>query len=878
MSNRPIGIELAMISTSVIARAGITRAGISRGGATVGVARLRADQAPRVRLAVLIVAILLATLLAPRVSAQGTMGQFPDPISTPELTRLLERYLSLRPEQWPAIEVAHDEYRRQFQELRDGDIQRVLDASGAMQGTIPTKAVVEDLMRRTDRATNRIRGLDERLFDQIGLALDDGQVAALIRVRQARERARNLSSQATMWIGTTRPADLSQIALEMDLTPERRRAVDAVLVSYEPTLTRQTKAFHEAGNKMLIGLIEAMEAAGMANMTQEDFLADPERMTEIMEVMQQSWTSIAEEAQKVAREIRELNHRVRRQITDTLGDEAGREFRRRFIMAAYPTIAAALPRGEAVANAALRVDGLQPAQRDAIESLLRNYRMADDGLVDDQIALFDDQVDRMNPMEFDSADMAEHTTRERALAERRNVLADELRTNVEAIVGVDALANAERRRAEPERDEAEAVSALDALAARDAAEAAGGADAGGAPQSSATAGRAGVQGPIDVRQLGTLAGRLSLDPDRRRTLEALHSSYLAEWESTIVPLVEELHSAQRESSRARSTDFAAAAESVERTYAQRFATIEAIEAIDGRFISSAADAIAHDHERGVFEMFALARSVAVHIPVGMMSMSASANQEAFVNMPLVLTARAEDHDLLPIIEVAVLEHADALRRSTRAMLRAALDSESAMMKLGSEYASAGGDAAAMAEIATRSQARLAENAKRLEQATSARRAANHKVLDELQVLLPPDRFQALDRAYRHAAWPTIYGGPGSPLPLLERTLAMEDLDDAQRAAIEKIRADAEAAFDAVSERMAEASSMPSTMDFSSPEAMQRWTEQQQTAQRLRFERNEVASRAIRRARAVLTEQQAARLPGLATFDDTLKQSTNWWEQ
>ena len=88
---------------------------------------------------VLLVAVTLATSLAGSARAQGTAGTLPDPISTRQLGAYAD-WLGLSRSQRAAVETIHDDYKRDFQTLRQGEIAEFLKSMHSMQsGGMPER-------------------------------------------------------------------------------------------------------------------------------------------------------------------------------------------------------------------------------------------------------------------------------------------------------------------------------------------------------------------------------------------------------------------------------------------------------------------------------------------------------------------------------------------------------------------------------------------------------------------------------------------------------------------------------------------------------------------------------------------------------------------
>lgn len=165
----------------------------------------------------LVVGLLVSLTFTPVAAAQGTQGSLPDPISTRELMRYADR-LDLSAEQRHALESLHDEYKRDFRTLREGEIATFLDEMRSMQsiGGMPKRETMEAFFKRMEQLEAKIKRRDNRLFDRLQTLLTEEQSAMLPRVRLARERQRYRSQQMMAMMTMGRPmVDLSKTFLEL---------------------------------------------------------------------------------------------------------------------------------------------------------------------------------------------------------------------------------------------------------------------------------------------------------------------------------------------------------------------------------------------------------------------------------------------------------------------------------------------------------------------------------------------------------------------------------------------------------------------------------------------------------------------------------------
>ena len=224
----------------------------------------------------LILGVLALSMLNAPATAQGTSGTLPDPIGTRELLRYTRR-LDLSDQQQRAVESFHDRYKQQFRVLRDGEIAAFLADMQSLQagGMFPDREDVHRVFASMAQLNDRIATIDRRFFDDMQVILSDDQLFKLPRARKARERRRATGSELTLFQGKA-PADLSDLLLDIELSPEERTAVDPILIGYENTFTKQVKKLAKSTSTILLAMFEALEERGI----DESSFKDPEKMQE----------------------------------------------------------------------------------------------------------------------------------------------------------------------------------------------------------------------------------------------------------------------------------------------------------------------------------------------------------------------------------------------------------------------------------------------------------------------------------------------------------------------------------------------------------------------------------------------------------------------
>src|SRR5689334_22022010 len=94
-----------------------------------------------------VVIILAALSLQTSANAQGTSGSLPDPINARDITGYAER-LQLSAQQRQAVDSFHEQYKREFRALREGEIADFLKSMRDLNGTgmMPKRDVVEKFL------------------------------------------------------------------------------------------------------------------------------------------------------------------------------------------------------------------------------------------------------------------------------------------------------------------------------------------------------------------------------------------------------------------------------------------------------------------------------------------------------------------------------------------------------------------------------------------------------------------------------------------------------------------------------------------------------------------------------------------------------------
>jgi hypothetical protein len=171
----------------------------------------------------------------------------------------------------------------------------------------------------------------------------------------------------------------------------------------------------------------------------------------------------------------------------------------------------------------------------------------------------------------------------------------------------------------------------------------------------------------------------------------------------------------------------------------------------------------------------------------------------------------------------------------------------------------GGGGNKAAELATE---KWAEARKKLTEINDKIVAINREMLDQAAGALSTEGAWQVRLAYNTAAYPEIFREERSAEKALQGALALPDLQDHQRESINEIAAGYRAEFFGICEQMVALRSQRDFDMFGGSVPQKADIDREIMLERMRFDRNELAARALLRLTMVLTDEQAKVLPEL----------------
>lgn len=829
----------------------------------------------------LMLAVVLAAVVgrAAPAAAQGTENLLPDPISSAELTRYMNRLKLLEPQRQAAATFL-DQYKGQFKQLRDNEIEKFMESMRKMQGSsmggMPKRAELEALLKDRDRLMTRIQALDDAFFGSLQPLLTEEQMSLLPRARMARERERHKAQQMMPFMGGAN-VDLSTIIEDLELTSEERAAVDSVLVGYEARLTRSAKGLYQATTEMWLDIFKALEERGFGN--QDDF-SNPETAKAAMEAMQQIWAEVTKKMQATAGEISDLNKQTYRGLASLLAKKPARQLRNRFYQRAYPQAFWNM-QGDQMFERALKINDLTGEQRAGIEAARDQYEAASDRVVDEMIELIEKFQADFSIFDGGGAWQAQ----EEKMSEKRVKLTEQLAaatTSLAGILGPERAAklNEPAQKAartmvpaagdEASGGEADAPkdAAGDAQEAEAAAVAAMGMDDQGPDEF--------LPNPISAKEIKAYARRLGLDESNEAIIKEMLREYSTRYGAIRDTQIKAVQEAQGQLWSHGSDSNQSPAQKVEQLAKARSAAIAAIRALDEWFFNEVGDVVlTGDTQAQMLQRIRLSRQrVATNRGGSMMGYSYfGGSRETTIDLVRLLEKQQLDEAGWKAVDAVLAEYEKPVTDAMQARFQLAVESDKAMQELQLRMRERE-DAGDIAEVNLDYQKVWQDNGRRLSEAGRAITTLNRQTLPKLLAALPSDAAGSLRHAYNTRAYPSVYSDPQSAEPKINAALKLPGLSDEQRSQVEDISKTFRAAYNTLSEQMVENSpANDGWVDFQSEDAMKDWQKKHSKLETLRYERNETSFKAVTQLRSVLTPEQVAAIGGL---EDPKKPEQRWY--
>lgn len=811
-----------------------------------------------------IIALLVAIAMTAPVMAQGA-GGVAGPMSLRRTMDLFSRYTELGPQQRVAFEAVHDRYLEGFERLREGEIEEFTELSreteGGLSGEMPRLDQMEELFSRWNDVNRMVAALDRRFFEEIQLVLDEDQADAVARVGVVRGRERSLASNGML--SQSIGAGIDTAFWRIEPTEAERLAVDDILRGYEAVMVRLVEDHSKASVGMVRDILVSMSDAGFAGLDLED-MEDPQVVEEVMTVMMEAQRLAMQPMYEAQNAIQERGLSVARGFRGRLTPDRWHRMKRVWISSAFPGTGLGLTGGNEL-DVPRHADEVRAVLTDdeerlaALGRILRDWYATDDRSTDKLIEFSREQSARefLDPAEIGNFGP---TSIRDLHVERREVAERAIRSLLELVPELEARAAIEKRIATGASMIVQGGIEIPIVAPK-------------APDPGTKEDRARVNlargvgnipVPISRTDLGLLGWMLSLDAGEKMIVETLHDDYLQDWSTSIDPIL-------KQARRSRTVDANGVPDEdlAEAKRAIRQIALEKILELDEAFIDQVASSIGDD--------------------VRDLEIEAARIQRIFDRLESIAGARFDGMFGLPVIEPTspyrLLQELDLDPETSRRCLSSLLERNADLRSAieGWELARLEADhaeklASARFEMASRSPkgATLAEEqaaymaafqahyglkvesaTRRREQARARRSIVESAVEESVLRELPPLSGLELKVAMFDRGWSGARD-PGTGLATARAVLRIPDLDVGQSAVIETLLLDhlerETALIVAMAEENAALADREVNIDMRGSKDI---------ADKFVFRRGELQERLLQRFLAVLSTEQARRIPELA---------------
>ena len=823
----------------------------------------------------MVAALVAICFLAPASFAQGSEA-VASPLTTKRLGRLLAMYVGPTDQESVAIDRLHEAYLAKFRAELDPEIS-ALTKSFAMG--MPSQAEFEKFLRDLSRLQNKIGEADNAFLDSAAQLVEEERRAGMQRVREARERQRNLSGIArmgpTMFGGGMAFVDFADVLSRNEYMREvpdaAREQFDALLRSQEQRILAQSRLYNAEVLRALKLVYEVSAEAQAAAAAAQG--GDAAAQAELTRRMVERMREIGAEPNRIVGTTVDANRQAVRQFASVLSESA------------YHKLRADVARRSMGSLVMLSVGGFEEAQSVNPAAIISRLRR-DAEIGADARAL-------LEPIEVSwRRDRADLTERIADLSREIDLAA--FMTGGANANGAPNEAIAEIQRVVIERADAaqRAYAAIAAAIGPDKAadfletdkrmkpDAAGGFEEVAVlvphqveaviPEPETWYETPGVVGVASVnvapkawtaRELARLFQPLGMPEASFAVLEGVVDGWRArEWDAKVVPLGTALSDATAQlysnavngADGAKEVDQAALAridglrrQLVDAVFAADLALVTELQAVLGLGADSA-EVLCLRLERAPF-----AASSPAYSPEGTRRIASPA---------------------------AILERADVSPEMARAFFEKSRDAWKAFADDLPAKARAGLERAERQQVAMRSaqensdwqpfQALVAANDALAREYFRAYDA----LCDEAAAKADDQRTASgpIKRARLALAWPEVYASADSAIFQLNSALAIDGLADDQRARLESVLAEYEAVYDSISEKIA---TDGGAFDNADPEAWRAMQERVEAKQRLRFQRDEHTEKARAEARRILGDELASRVRGLVRDENAPPRAT-----
>jgi hypothetical protein len=324
--------------------------------------------------------VFFAMLFSITYETQGqSIPLLTDPIKVREVELMSNRLDMTNPQREAILEV-YDRYLDDFARTRAGEIKDFEDAIteaaetfGFMQFNIPERALVEELIRKAQRAMKAIHRSDNLFFEEVSGMLTENQRKILGRLRIARE-LEAYDDFATKLLGELNPGVRTQMRKTSDrLDAQTNVEMEGALDLYDQRYLNEVKEGFDAVIETVRLALDQIDELGVRGLSQQElmmrFMADETAIEDLKRRGDILLKPLVEQAY----EISQLNWKTWKRIDSILDEDDSRKLQSMYFSASFSD---AVRGGEKITgylDRALMLKELSEGQRVDLEALQSSF-------------------------------------------------------------------------------------------------------------------------------------------------------------------------------------------------------------------------------------------------------------------------------------------------------------------------------------------------------------------------------------------------------------------------------------------------------------------------------------------------------------------------
>ena len=304
-----------------------------------------------------------------------------DPIKVQEFELMSNRLDLTLAQQEAAIDV-YDGYIDQFAQVKLGEIKDFEDSIGSaaetfgfMQFSIPERDLVEELIRKAQRAMRGIQRVDAQFFEELSGMLSDNQKVNLDR----QEMARKLQAYELVVLGMmgemNRGARGSIRKYVNELDIELDRELQEALDIYDQRYLAETESgFDSMIMAVRLGL-DQIDEIGVRGVSQQElamrFMADPEAIEDLKRRGEILIKPLMDQAYKLS----QVNWKTWNRIRNLLDAESAYKLQKRYFGRSFRDAVRGGSKTDGYIERALSLDSLSESQKIDLQELEKQFRI-----------------------------------------------------------------------------------------------------------------------------------------------------------------------------------------------------------------------------------------------------------------------------------------------------------------------------------------------------------------------------------------------------------------------------------------------------------------------------------------------------------------------